>query len=756
MSLQENTTATVAVHAGLQTATEETGFDPSVAPDAVLASHSLDEMFDLSMRQRQPALDRERKFREAVSATNPVGEKFKISATTVKVGRIPVAIYARYSSDSQNPMSIEDQFAHCLRYCEVMGYEAVLICSDAAMTGQSLVGREGWAKAMCAVRDGLVAIVVAESLDRIARDAIDLLVTMEELRQTGAALDTPSTGKASELHGLLHAIYNTLFRAGLVQKVLRGMRGAVERGRHPGGENFGLKKVRAAKEEDDDYFPDETEAKIYFRIMWEIGVLKKSYGEIARDLNSEGIKAPRGGLWSSQNFVHGNGLGGLAISPRCIGVIQWNKASYPLDRKTNKHKAKKNPREEWVIGYNSNHAFIPLWLWEKVQTEVALRSLGPSGPRGATPRRLLTKRLKCSICGAGMNVYAADKAGRPRVGCSTYRMRGDCSNKRTYFLDTIEKMAARALKEFLDAPDRLEQQFETAVRAIEDFRDKLQRELAAKIKEKENLRPFTEDLIRKMAGAGVNPEDLKKIVENDLKPIYEQQADIGKRIREIESLLSSDRLQPQKVHKAADAFADLEKLLEATGGKDLPRELIDAAQSIIGKVELTPEPDSHHFELTIDGRFDALVGADLIGPLAVISSAEYKSDRTGGSPQLDKLILGKPFELTVSSRTLPDALIRQEVGERRIVNQGNRSHRDKCGKLGERAVSRAVEELVAPSRKVSTRAIGRSAAAKPTTLPEAPSDPIPSAPEPAQPLVKRFMGFLRQRLHLSHDSHTTT
>jgi site-specific DNA recombinase len=741
MSTQENTKVVEPVPAGLPSAAD---FDPAAAPDAVLVSRSLDEMFELSMRQRQPSLDREKKFREAIEATNPVGEQFKLSATTVRVGRIPVAIYARYSDDAQNPMSIEDQIAHCLRYCEVVGYEAVIICSDAAMTGQSLVGREGWAKAMRAVRDGLVAIIVAESLDRVARDSIDLLVTMEELRQTGAAVDTPSTGRASELHGLLHAIYNTLFRAGLVQKVLRGMRGAVGRGRHPGGTNFGLKKVRAAKEEDDDYFPDEDQAKIYFRVMWEIGVLKKSYGEIARDLNSEGIKAPRGGLWTSLNFIHANGLGGLAINTRCIGILQWNKASYPLDRKTNKHKVKKNPREEWVIGFNANNAFIPLWLWEKVQAEVAIRTLGPSGERGATPRRLLTKRLKCSICSAGMNIYAADKTGRPRVGCSTYRMRGDCSNKRTYYLDTIEKMAARALKEFLDAPDRLEQHFEAAVRAIEVFRDQLQREMEAQIKEREQLRPLTVALVHKMAAAGVNADDLKKIVENDLNPIYQRQADIGKRIREIESLLSSDRLQPQKVHKASDAFADLEKLLEATGGKDLPRELIDAAQAIIGKVELAPDPDSHHFELMIEGRFDALVGDDLIGPLAVISSADYKFDRMGASPQLDKLILGKPFSLVVTSRTMPDPLIRQEVRELRLVNQGNHSHRDRCRKLDEHVVSRAVKEVVAPSRKVNTPAPGRSRAAKPNPIPKAPS--AQPAPEPAQPLLKRFLGFVRRRI----------
>ena len=44
-----------------------------------------------------------------------------------------VAIYARYSSDLQNPRSIEDQEALCRRWCEREGHGVVATFSDAAL-----------------------------------------------------------------------------------------------------------------------------------------------------------------------------------------------------------------------------------------------------------------------------------------------------------------------------------------------------------------------------------------------------------------------------------------------------------------------------------------------------------------------------------------------------------------------------------------------------------------------------------------------
>src|ERR1017187_7243969 len=56
-----------------------------------------------------------------------------------------VAIYARYSSDLQRPSSIEDQIRQCRDAAARNGWDVVddYIRSDSAISGRSLVGRDG-------------------------------------------------------------------------------------------------------------------------------------------------------------------------------------------------------------------------------------------------------------------------------------------------------------------------------------------------------------------------------------------------------------------------------------------------------------------------------------------------------------------------------------------------------------------------------------------------------------------------------------
>lgn len=53
------------------------------------------------------------------------------------------AIYVRYSSDLQNPRSIEDQLSVCRRLVEKHGFTLVATLEDAALSGASVANRPG-------------------------------------------------------------------------------------------------------------------------------------------------------------------------------------------------------------------------------------------------------------------------------------------------------------------------------------------------------------------------------------------------------------------------------------------------------------------------------------------------------------------------------------------------------------------------------------------------------------------------------------
>ena len=64
----------------------------------------------------------------------------RIPIDVPKGRRIRVLIYVRYSSDEQNPRSIEDQVAYCMRFLYALGLKdaemTVQILSDEAMSGE--------------------------------------------------------------------------------------------------------------------------------------------------------------------------------------------------------------------------------------------------------------------------------------------------------------------------------------------------------------------------------------------------------------------------------------------------------------------------------------------------------------------------------------------------------------------------------------------------------------------------------------------
>jgi len=84
-----------------------------------------------------------------------------------------VAIYARFSDEIQNPLSIEDQLRTCNEFAHREGWQIVQTYTDPALSGFSVLQRPGIQKLMADARKQLFDVVVAEGLDRVSRDQED-------------------------------------------------------------------------------------------------------------------------------------------------------------------------------------------------------------------------------------------------------------------------------------------------------------------------------------------------------------------------------------------------------------------------------------------------------------------------------------------------------------------------------------------------------------------------------------------------------
>jgi site-specific DNA recombinase len=108
-------------------------------------------------------------------------------------------IYARYSSALQDRRSIEDQLRVCRDRCEREGWTVIDTFTDYEISGK-IFARPGLQAMLDRVRAGGVDQVMAEALDRIARDQVDTPYIYRTVRHHGGRIFTLSQGPATSVH----------------------------------------------------------------------------------------------------------------------------------------------------------------------------------------------------------------------------------------------------------------------------------------------------------------------------------------------------------------------------------------------------------------------------------------------------------------------------------------------------------------------------------------------------------------------------
>ena len=104
-----------------------------------------------------------------------------------------VALYARYSSDTQSESSIEDQFRLCRELAERERWVIAGTYHDAAISGASMILRPGIQALLQDAQHGRFDVVLGEALDRISRDQADVATLFKHLKFAGVQIVTGDT-----------------------------------------------------------------------------------------------------------------------------------------------------------------------------------------------------------------------------------------------------------------------------------------------------------------------------------------------------------------------------------------------------------------------------------------------------------------------------------------------------------------------------------------------------------------------------------
>src|SRR6266700_1495439 len=105
-----------------------------------------------------------------------------------------VALYARYSTDNQSVVSIEDQFRICREHAGRERWQVIDTYHDAAISGASVILRPGVQSLLQDAQRGKFDILLAEALDRVSRDQADVASLFKHLRFAGVQIVTLAEG----------------------------------------------------------------------------------------------------------------------------------------------------------------------------------------------------------------------------------------------------------------------------------------------------------------------------------------------------------------------------------------------------------------------------------------------------------------------------------------------------------------------------------------------------------------------------------
>jgi site-specific DNA recombinase len=257
----------------------------------------------------------------------------------------PAVIYGRYSTQRQDPRSIEDQFRRCEEYASVEGFTIVGRYKDEAISG-CRQDRPGLDHMVAAIRKRPLPFlhVLVDDSSRLSRDDIDAkTIVFWTLRAVGVVVHDVSSGVRSddenaELVWGIKGIVDAQYVRDLRKKTHRGLEGRALARKHTGGRCFGYDSVP----EQDPANPEhpcsvlrvnEDQAKLVRRIF-DLYAAGKSLGAIVEMLNREGIPAPydgKGYLKPTGSGWAKNQVTAMLRNERYIGKVVWNRHEFYRD-----------------------------------------------------------------------------------------------------------------------------------------------------------------------------------------------------------------------------------------------------------------------------------------------------------------------------------------------------------------------------------------------------------------------------------------
>ena len=332
-----------------------------------------------------------------------------------------VAGYARVSTDHDDQFSsYEAQIDYYTNYIKGRDdWAFVEVYTDEGITGTSTKHREGFKQMIADALDGKIDLIVTKSVSRFARNTVDSLTTIRQLKEAGVEVYFEKEniwtfdGKGELLLTIMSSLAQEESRS-ISENCTWGQRKRFADGKV----SVPFQRFLGYDRGPDGNLVVNREQAVIVKRIYSLFLQGMTYYGIADTLTKDGIPTPGGKKKWSISTVKS-----ILSNEKYKGDALLQK-SYTVDFLTKKTKVNEGEIPQYYVEDN-HEAIIDPEVFEMVQREMAKRGKGKKYHSGV---HAFSTKIKCGECGSwyGSKVWHSNTKYRRTIWQCNHKFDGDC------------------------------------------------------------------------------------------------------------------------------------------------------------------------------------------------------------------------------------------------------------------------------------------------------------------------------------------
>ena len=464
-----------------------------------------------------------------------------------------IAAYCRVSTEKEAQIdSLEKQIEFFNEFTKKNGYELYKLYADEGISGKQIKHRKQFQQMMEDAKHKKFEKVVVKDVSRFARNTVDLLQSVRELKSYGVQVDLLNNGEVMEGGSeFILTILGAMAQqesANMSKRVKFGKDITAQKGRVP-NLVFGYDKI---PNERYTLKINEEEAKIVKEIFESYVYKGIGTTKIAWDLNDRGIRTKKTkSKWVQTSIVR------MLKNPIYTGRVT-NKKSEVTDFITGTRKDL--PEEEWIVVERSEMRIISDELFNRAQEILAQRSneFKLNNKREKT-EYVFSTLIYCKHCGYSFRrikrKYKEDGPEYIRWVCSGRNSMGVNHCPNTTVIDEEELL--NAIKIYLKSIIKNKKNFmktvEKEFEKITKLRENNERSEESLLKEIEKVTVKKQKYMEMFQNEIINIQELKKYTN----PLNEDIARLERELKLITSEIKEKDVLEKELNKTIKTVDDI-------------------------------------------------------------------------------------------------------------------------------------------------------------------------------------------------------